>query len=195
MYLLRELATARTVPWANGGGVTTELVSFEASSELSPDCAQAWRLSIARLDAPGPFSPLPGIARTFMPLDGSLTLVVDGDVHELEPGKPLQFSGDADAVLEWLPRPCRALNLMGRGPRPGRIVAASETGRMPEGAVAALAVLRGDDECGEATRAVDAEEHPRAEDVLVLTPGITALTPQPHRSIPDAAVRFFVIPS
>lgn len=174
MYVLQELSAAPTQPWANGGGATTELVSFAASRSLGAGGVE-WRLSVAQLERPGAFSALPGVQRTFVPLDGALTLVVEGVAHELEAGTPLQFLGDAEVELTRLDAPGRALNLMVRGARPGRIVAASDSGPVPEGWLVALAEFEGD--------------------LAVVTPSITSLTPEPPQVVDASAVRYFVIPA
>lgn len=64
---------------------------------------------------------------------------------------------------------------MVRGARPGRIVAASDSGPVPEGWLVALAEFEGD--------------------LAVVTPSITSLTPQPPQVVDASAVRYFVIPA
>lgn len=174
MYVLQELSAAPTQPWANGGGATTELVSFAASRSLGAGGVE-WRLSVAQLKRPGAFSALPGVQRTFVPLDGALTLVLDGRAHELEAGTPLQFSGDAEVELTRLDAPGRALNLMVRGARPGQVIADDGSGRVPEGWLVALAEFEGD--------------------LAVATPSVTSLTPEPPQVVDASAVRYFVIPA
>lgn len=175
MYVLQGLSAAPTQPWANGGGATTELVSFAASDSLGAGGVE-WRLSVAQLERPGAFSALPGVQRTFVPLDGALTLVVDGVAHDLEAGTPLQFSGDADVELTRLDAPGRALNLMVRGAQPGRVVVADGSELVPEGWLVALAELDG----GE---------------LAAVTPEVTALTPEPLQEVDLSAARYFVIPA
>ena len=97
-------------PWANGAGETTELVSLDESARLTPD-RRRWRLSIARLDRPGPFSSLPGLDRIFCPT-AEVVLSIDGTLHRAGPGRPLRFSGDADVALTELRESCFAINLM-----------------------------------------------------------------------------------
>ncbi|MFT4233247.1 MAG: HutD family protein [Leucobacter sp.] len=172
MHLLRPVATAPTTPWANGAGITTELVSFEDSHELSPEGTPPWRLSIAQLERAAPFSALPGVLRTFMPLDGALALRVGRQTHDLRPGVPLHFSGEDDVALETLPAPCRALNLMVRGPRAGGIVAADGSGRIPRSALAVLTERNGE--------------------LLVATPGVVSLTPRSRGSAEVGEARFYL---
>lgn len=141
MYLLHKLADVPAIPWANGAGVTSEFVSFEYSKKLTSEVGCDWRLSVARLDGPATFSSLPGVARTFMLLDGSATLLVNGWRHELDSGTPLQFSGDDEVVVDRLPAPCRALNIMVRGAHAARIVARHEVGELSAQVRAAVAVV------------------------------------------------------
>jgi environmental stress-induced protein Ves len=76
-------ATRQWVPWRNGGGTTSEVAT-------GPDAAGAddfgWRVSIARIDRDGPFSPFPGMDRTLLVLaGGSLALTQAGREIILHP--------------------------------------------------------------------------------------------------------------
>ncbi len=75
------------VPWANGAGQTTELVSLPDSAQLTPGL-RPWRLSIARLERVGPFSARPGMARTHR----KSSLGAGTPRVELQAGKPLDAS-------------------------------------------------------------------------------------------------------
>ncbi|MFI9642624.1 HutD family protein [Micromonospora sp. NPDC051925] len=108
---LRRFRQLRPVPWATGAGVTREVVSCHESQGLAPD-RPPWRLSIADLTGPGPFSRLPGITRTFVPIDSSVELRVDGEIHRVAAATPFSFAGDSETVLLRLATPCRAVNLM-----------------------------------------------------------------------------------
>lgn len=99
------------VPWANGAGETTELVSLTESQALTPKLRR-WRLSIARLNRPAKFSPLPGLARTFLPIGAEVVLEVAGHVHSVTPAEPATFRGEQEVSLVDLGAPCFALNLM-----------------------------------------------------------------------------------
>ena len=99
------------VPWANGAGETTELVSLADSQALTPGRLR-WRLSIARLDRAAEFSPLPGLARTFLPIGAEVVLEIDGQVQSVTPAAPARFRGEQKVSLVGLEDPCFALNLM-----------------------------------------------------------------------------------
>lgn len=115
MDVFRSLAATPAVPWTNGAGLTTEFVSFEESRAIGDESLPNWRLSVAALREPAPFSPLPGVQRTFMPLDGDVTLRVGVTVHRLASGAKVHFPGDADVELLSLDHSCHALNLMVEG--------------------------------------------------------------------------------
>jgi environmental stress-induced protein Ves len=99
----------RVMPWKNGGGATTEMY-------VSPNGAGPfnWRVSIATVNANGPFSAFNGYERHIMVLPGAgMTLDVEGRGKiGLEPLRPFTFSGDA-GVYGTLPSgPVLDFNLM-----------------------------------------------------------------------------------
>nr|WP_176738031.1 HutD family protein [Micromonospora inyonensis] len=108
---LRRFCQLRPTPWATGAGVTREVVSYHESRGLTPG-RPAWRLSIADLTGPGPFSRLPGVTRTFVPVDKAVELRVDGETHRIAADTPFSFAGDSETTLLRLATPCRAVNLM-----------------------------------------------------------------------------------
>lgn len=91
------------VPWRNGAGHTRELAT-----------GPGWRLSLADLVAPAPFSHFPGSDRVHLPIEGGYTLVVDGAEHPARRLEPIEFPGEAAVVLRALARPTTALNLITR---------------------------------------------------------------------------------
>ncbi len=111
MRALKTFDEIPPVPWANGAGETTELISLTESEQLTPGL-RPWRLSVARLERTGPFSSLPGMARTFLPVGAEVALEIDGRVHRVTRAEPARFGGDQDVSLVDLPVPCFALNLM-----------------------------------------------------------------------------------
>lgn len=91
----------RVQPWKNGGGVTTEMI---ASPEGAGFEAFDWRISMARVAMPGPFSMFPGIDRTLALLDGEgivLHMPLRGAVALTKGAHPVSFPGDipVDATL------------------------------------------------------------------------------------------------
>jgi environmental stress-induced protein Ves len=100
------------VPWRNGGGTTRE-VAAEPRLPRAGD-AFAWRLSVARVAADGPFSLFPGVDRTLWLLAGhGMHLEVDGrDVRLDQPYARLEFPGEARVHARLLHGPTEDLNLM-----------------------------------------------------------------------------------
>jgi environmental stress-induced protein Ves len=99
-------------PWANGGGVTHEVLKAPPGAGYSDF---DWRLSIAGIVQDGPFSSLPGVDRTFvMGSEGLLRMVIDGESRDLGLGALAVFPGEADVRVEVLEGPTRNLNLMTR---------------------------------------------------------------------------------
>ncbi len=91
-------------PWTNGGGTTRELLSADDG---------AWRISLADIDADGPFSSFPGRHRLLTVVDGPvLGLEVDGETHVVEPQRPFAFSGDAAVVATVAEGPVRVVNVI-----------------------------------------------------------------------------------
>lgn len=112
MRIIRA-AEYRIVPWKNGGGLTREVL-------VEPDPADPaqflWRISIATVATPGPFSRFPGIDRSIAVLDGAgLRLDVDGEAVRLtRDDPPFRFSGDADVRAELVGGETTDLNVMTR---------------------------------------------------------------------------------
>ena len=48
------------MPWKNGGGSTTELLIHPSSASVTSSPPFLWRISLATLDASGPFSTFAG---------------------------------------------------------------------------------------------------------------------------------------
>lgn len=111
----------RRMPWANGGGTTAEVATGPHNTgpqHTGPEHSGAWhwRLSIADVDADGPFSSLPGIDRHILVAHGDgMALSVDGTTHLLRPGEPpFPFAGEAVTTCRLLGGPINDLNLMVR---------------------------------------------------------------------------------
>jgi environmental stress-induced protein Ves len=104
------LADCPFVPWRNGGGRTRELLAWPS--------AQDWqvRVSVAEIEADGPFSAFPGIERAFAVLDGAgVVLSLPGGDVRLGPfDDAVRFDGVAAPMCRLLDGPTRDLNLMVR---------------------------------------------------------------------------------
>ena len=139
-----DLATTGSTPWKNGGGSTQELACWPPGADMN---RFEWRVSLATVDRPGPFSVFPGIDRQIMLLDGDgLHLRGPAWEHRLEPRwQPFAFSGDDAVDGAMLGGTSKDFNLMlRRGAWRGamRIVADAQA---PETAEAGLAmVLQGE---------------------------------------------------
>ncbi len=122
----------RRMPWRNGTGVTYEVASSPADSDLTDF---DWRISIAEVDAGGPFSPFPGIDRTIILVDGEwMALTVDGQRHRFGVRAPFSFDGGSETLCE-VPSRSRDLNVMTRRGRATASVAVFEGDPSDRGAV------------------------------------------------------------
>ncbi|QDO88669.1 HutD family protein [Ornithinimicrobium ciconiae] len=112
--VLHRWSDRRPVPWKNGGGITHDVASWPPGAGADDF---HWRVSIADVDAPGPFSTFPGVDRIITLIEGGsmvLDLQNEGRQHTLTPGEPFAFSGD-DTLACHLPEgPTRDLNVMTR---------------------------------------------------------------------------------
>ena len=90
-------------PWRNGGGITRELLAWPPGSDWQ------LRLSVADIQADGPFSVFEGVQRWFVVLQGEgVALQVAGQPHCLTPSSaPLCFSGDVSTSCHLLDGPTR----------------------------------------------------------------------------------------
>ncbi len=103
-------ADYRSMAWKNGGGATTEVLRHPAS----PDTPFLWRISIAEIRQPGPFSRFEGYDRSILVIDGAgIVLQVDGESVTLDKAAGFyQFSGDQDVQCALIDGPTRDFNLM-----------------------------------------------------------------------------------
>jgi environmental stress-induced protein Ves len=109
-----RLGDYRRMRWRNGLGETAEIV-------VSPQYAALdhfdWRISMARVEAAGPFSSFPGIDRTLTVLDGEgFRLAIDEHpAIQLTPrSAPFAFRGDSAASTTLLGGAVTDLNVMTR---------------------------------------------------------------------------------
>lgn len=120
----------RSMPWKNGGGTTREVASGAVRSPLAsvePADGFDWRVSVADVDAGGPFSPFPGVDRVITLVEGEgMVLTVDGGSQRVAPLSPFTFSGDAATDCRLEAGAVRDMNVMtrrGRATAHVRIVA------------------------------------------------------------------------
>lgn len=109
--MLVAASSPAPVPWKNGGGVTRELLRLPATGA-------DWmlRISVADIDADGPFSPFDGVSRWFAVLAGrGVRLSWPDRVFEVCRGSaPLRFDGADAPDCALLAGPTRDLNVMVR---------------------------------------------------------------------------------
>lgn len=92
-----DLANMPATPWKNGGGSTRELVCWPPATAAAGGMDSfGWRVSVATIAAPGPFSAFAGVDRQIMLLGGDgVQLTSSGWQHTLaERWQPFAFSGD-----------------------------------------------------------------------------------------------------
>ena len=105
----------RRTRWRNGGGWTREIHAEPTGAGADWD----WRLSIAEVNADGPFSAFPGIDRELVLLAGEgMRLHSDGAAVELRPpyGRH-RFAGEVGIHAELVDGPTQDFNLMWRRDR------------------------------------------------------------------------------
>jgi uncharacterized protein len=109
MQVLRESEYV-TVPWKNGGGLTREIL------KVPPDAAAFdWRLSLATIATPGPFSAFDGYERTLVLVGGAgvhLDFGRHGKTTLRAPGEVAAFDGAWPTVCTLIDGPSTDLNLM-----------------------------------------------------------------------------------
>jgi uncharacterized protein len=109
MIILRE-SSYLTVPWKNGGGVTREILRVPAEPS-----AFDWRLSLATIDSPGPFSTFDDYHRTLVLVRGAgveLNFVEHGTSRLNAPGQTVAFDGAWQTSCTLLDGPSTDLNLI-----------------------------------------------------------------------------------
>jgi len=118
------LASVPASPWRNGGGVTRELTVWPGQGEWQ------WRMSVAEVNASGPFSVFEGIDRWFAVLEGAgveLTVMDSNTLHTTHT-PPFLFDGGATTTCRLINGHTRDFNLMvRRGSAPSRMVRVAES--------------------------------------------------------------------
>jgi uncharacterized protein len=107
---LVRLCDVAPAPWRNGGGVTRELAVSAGKGEWH------WRMSVAEVDASGPFSCFEGVDRWFVVLEGTgVQLDVQGQTLRLKHNSaPFYFDGGATTYCTLLEGRTQDFNLMVR---------------------------------------------------------------------------------
>jgi uncharacterized protein len=109
MHVVRQ-SQFKASPWKNGGGFT-----HEAFRVPERDDVFRWRVSVAHIDAAGPFSNFAGYARTMVLLRGAgvVLKLSDGSIQTLRSaGDMARFDGALGVECELVSGPCVDLNLM-----------------------------------------------------------------------------------
>ena len=113
MHILRA-DNYRRMRWKNGGGETAEIAVFPEGAGLDDF---DWRISMARVEAGGPFSLFPGVDRTLSIIDGEgLLLSVKGRIPIGLTCRsiPLTFPADVATSAALIAGPITDLNVMTR---------------------------------------------------------------------------------
>ncbi|MDO8985139.1 HutD family protein [Cypionkella sp.] len=107
--MIRHLTPAdyKTMPWANGKGVTVEMLKDEENGQF------LWRLSRASVVENGDFSLFPGIERNLTVITGpGFDLISDGLHLPAKPLIPVAFPGDIPIFAAAVTAPSDDFNVM-----------------------------------------------------------------------------------
>ncbi|KAB0267227.1 HutD family protein [Microvirga brassicacearum] len=111
---ISRAADYRSMPWKNGAGTTTVIAVFPEGATLDDF---DWRISRAKVAAPGAFSAFPSVNRTLCLLSGEgVMLKVSGQGRrKLDVASPpFTFSGDTPVDAEPIGGAVEDLNVMTR---------------------------------------------------------------------------------
>jgi environmental stress-induced protein Ves len=109
LQIIRRASFTAT-PWKNGGGITHEAIRVPAGGDRF-----RWRVSVAHIDASGPFSEFAEYNRKMVLLQGAGLDLRFGDGTQKalrKVGELVEFDGALAAHCELLKGPCVDLNLM-----------------------------------------------------------------------------------
>ncbi|MHB8477679.1 MAG: HutD/Ves family protein [Steroidobacteraceae bacterium] len=109
LQIIRK-SSLTAAPWKNGGGITYEVLRVPAGGDPF-----RWRLSVAHIEASGPFSDFAGYDRKMVLLEGAGVELRFGDgvTKTLRRvGDLAEFDGAVSTYCELLNGPCVDLNLM-----------------------------------------------------------------------------------
>ena len=138
-----DLAATPSVPWKNGGGSTRELACWPPGAGMD---SFAWRVSVATIARPGPFSAFPGVDRQIMLLEGDGVQLQAGAgqwQHALtQRWEPFAFSGEEPVDCRMLGGVSTDFNLMlRRGEWTGSLQVLRDALPPAEGAAAGLCMV------------------------------------------------------
>ncbi|UVK44822.1 HutD family protein [Mesorhizobium sp. AR07] len=147
MRILRA-AEYRSMPWKNGGGVTTEIAVSPHNAGLDDF---DWRISMARVEGSGPFSQFAGIDRTLAVLEGEgIVLDIAGrpPISVTKATAPLSFPADVPTAAALIGGPITDLNVMTRRGRTThsveRLVVSTPVDIRPEAGTTLILCLDGE---------------------------------------------------
>jgi environmental stress-induced protein Ves len=109
LQIIRK-SSFKATPWKNGGGITHEAIRVPESGDPF-----RWRVSVAHIEASGPFSEFAGHNRKMVLLKGAgIELQFADGVHKSlrSVGELVEFDGAVATRCELLGGPCVDLNLM-----------------------------------------------------------------------------------
>lgn len=137
---VRRYAALAPERWRNDGGWTRQVW---ASSRPAP----LWRLSLAQIDQPGPFSTFPQVDRILvMASETVLNLEIDDTVNTLGLGQAVRFPGEAAVIADIEPagNPAVVVNVMVQRGEPVDVVVVHRDGRvLLDPIIAAVTLLSG----------------------------------------------------
>lgn len=171
------------VPWRNGGGVTREITARPEGADMGDF---VWRVSLADVDADGPFSAFAGVDRILTMVEGEGMELTVGGAHRRVDTRfvPQGFPGDLPTDCRLIGGPVVNLNVMwrrGGGVAPTVTVADSRRPlAVPAGPAVLVVALDGSAEvAGALLRRYDAVLLTGEEAVLHATghTAVVALTP------------------
>jgi hypothetical protein len=126
----------RAMPWRNGGGVTREVMI--EPPDASAESGFIWRLSVAEVNADGPFSMFPGVDRSMVVLDGD-GLILEfpmGRREQVEPLGVFRFPGEVPCSGKLIDRPVRDINAMTARLKARHAVRVVDVDRLPRAVLA-----------------------------------------------------------
>ncbi|OWT81070.1 histidine utilization protein HutD [Achromobacter sp. HZ28] len=128
-----RLADVPAQPWKNGGGTTREIACWPPGASVQDFL---WRISVARIDAAGPFSRFADVDRVITLLSGAGVMLRGGfpaQTHALtETLLPFAFPGDVDVDCVLQGGASEDFNVMSRrGAVRARVTVIWQAGELP----------------------------------------------------------------